>query len=79
MTTAHSLTIAHSTLSMLGCAIEVFLPIPTVQAHFDPDVAHPMTDVRLYPYKGEGGILHATDRFLNVKDSASLSKTLDPQ
>jgi len=39
---------------MLGCAIEVVLPIPMVQAHFDPDVVHPMTDVRLYPYKGEG-------------------------
>jgi len=64
-------------LSTLGCAIEVLLPIAIVQARFGPDVAHPITDVRLY--KGEGGgELYATDRFLNVKDSASLSKTLDP-
>ena len=48
---------------MLGCAIEVVLPIPMVQAHFDPDVVYPMTDVRLYPYKGEGGYITCNGSF----------------
>jgi len=49
-----------------------------MQPRFDSDVAHPITDVRLYTYREEGGELYAADRFLNVKNSASLSKTLDP-
>jgi len=42
--------------STLGSGIQVLLPIAMVQACFDPDVAHPITDIRLYPYKGGGGV-----------------------
>ena len=38
--------------STLGYAIQALLSIPILQPPFDIDVAHPITDLRLYTYKG---------------------------